>query len=248
METAAKDNELRSKALVLFSGGQDSAICLAWALQRFAHVETVGFAYGQVHEVEMSARQEVLGLYRKFRPQWAERLGPDHIVDLAGLGAISETALTRVKEISIDADGLPTTFVPGRNLAFLVYAGALCFSRDISTLVAGMCQTDFSGYPDCRQDTLDAQMRALSLGLDRDLSLVTPLMHLTKGQSWTLAEQLGGQALVALINQHSHSCYRGGRETHDWGHGCGNCPACDLREKGWQDYLGGAPLPETFTP
>ncbi len=248
MKSAILDNKLEDKALVLFSGGQDSAICLAWALGRFAHVETVGFAYGQIHEVEMRARQEVLELYRQFNPEWAERLGADHLVDLAGLGAISETALTRQQEIVVDADGLPTTFVPGRNLAFLVYAGALCFSREISTLVAGMCQTDFSGYPDCRQDTLDAQMRALELGLDRDLSLVTPLMHLTKGQSWTLAEQLGGRALVELINKRSHSCYRGGREAHSWGYGCGDCPACDLREKGWQDYLGGAPLPQGWHP
>ncbi len=227
-----------NKALVLFSGGQDSAICLAWALARFDHVETVGFAYGQNHLVEMEVRRDILQRLPSIKPGWSERLGPDHVVDLSGLGAISETALTRSMAINTDQDGLPSTFVPGRNLAFLVFAGAIAYRREINHLIGGMCQTDFSGYPDCHQDTLDAQMQALSLGLDRPMKLETPLMHLTKGQSWDLAEEIGGAALVELVVNDSHSCYRGDHHTrHDWGLGCGTCPACLLRAQGWSDFL-----------
>ena len=223
-------------ALVLFSGGQDSSIALAWALQRFKRVETVGFDYGQRHAVELSARERIrtaLGA----TPAFASRLGADTIVDLKGLGALSETALTREQEIAFDADGVPTTFVPGRNLAFLVFAGALAWRRGAGVLVGGMCEADFSGYPDCRADALEAQMRALRLGMDADFTFEAPLMRLTKGESWTLAEEIGGAALVDLVNEHSHTCYLGERGArHDWGYGCGSCPACVLRARGWDAY------------
>ncbi len=233
-------------ALVLFSGGQDSAACLSWALTRFDHVETVGFHYGQRHDVEMTCRQRVLeGIKARF-PDWATRLGPDHLVSLASLGEISDTALTRQTEIMIETDGLPNTFVPGRNLAFLVFAGAVAWRRGINTLVGGMCQTDFSGYPDCRKDTLDAQVKALALGLDRPIRLETPLMHLTKAETWALTAELGGQALVDLVVEDSHTCYRGDRSNRfDWGYGCGNCPACDLRARGWQDWQAGLAVGDT---
>ena len=228
-------------ALVLFSGGQDSSITLAWALDRFQRVETVGFDYGQRHAIELEARKEVRDGLRPLRPDWAARLGDDVMIDLKGLGDISETAMTRESEIFIAENGLPTTFVPGRNLAFLVMAGAFAYRTDAGVLVAGMCEADYSGYPDCRETAINAQAEALRLGMDADISIETPLMHLTKAQSWTLAERLGGEALVALINEHSHTCYLGQRgERHAWGYGCGSCPACELRRKGWEEYRAGA--------
>ncbi|MEO1311806.1 MAG: 7-cyano-7-deazaguanine synthase QueC [Pseudomonadota bacterium] len=228
----------RDRALVLFSGGQDSAVCLAWALDRFAAVETVGFAYGQRHEVELAARARVRAeIVRRF-PAWGPKLGPDEMVDLSALGALSETALTRETAIAMDETGLPNTFVPGRNLAFLVFAGALAYRRDCGVLVGGMCETDYSGYPDCRRDALDAQEAALRLGMESDLEIATPLMALDKADTWALAEELGGAALIDLILEETHTCYRGVRaERHAWGYGCGECPACVLRARGWSGYL-----------
>lgn len=227
-----------SLAGVLFSGGQDSATVLAWALERFDHVETIGFSYGQRHDVEMDVRHRFLDSLRADFPHWGERLGEDHCVDLAGLGAISETALTRERAIDTLASGLPNTFVPGRNLVFLTYAAAIGWRRGFTSLVAGMCEADFSGYPDCRKDTLDTQMKAISLGLDRPFTLETPLMRRSKAQAWDLAHELGGEALVELIRTGTHTCYVGVRETlHDWGYGCGECPACELRAKGWAAYV-----------
>lgn len=226
-----------SAALVLFSGGQDSATCLAWALSRFDRVETVGFDYGQRHHVEMQARHEVRTRLAAAFPQWGAKLGEDRVVDLTGYGALAESALTEEAEIGLREDGLPTTFVPARNLVFLTVASALALRRAIQALVGGMCQTDYSGYPDCREVTIQAQAAALSLGLGRDMMVLTPLMHLTKGETWALAHELGGAALVHLIVEHSHTCYLGDHETrHDWGYGCGTCPACALRAKGWRDW------------
>lgn len=234
------DHSSRSAALVLFSGGQDSATCLSWALDRFERVETIGFFYGQRHGVEMEARDHVrAGLLARF-PDWAERLGPDTVVDLSGYGALAESALTAEREIEMGEKGLPTTFVPGRNLVFLTVASAHAYRRGIATLVGGMCQTDYSGYPDCRADTIAAQEKAITLGLGEAMTIETPLMNLTKAQTWALAEQLGGQALIDLIVEESHTCYRGTRGArHDWGHGCAACPACELRARGWQDYVSG---------
>lgn len=226
-----------TKAGVLFSGGQDSATILAWALGRFDHVETVGFSYGQRHNVEMTVRAEFLNAIRQGFPEWGQRLGEDHLVDLAGFGAISETALTREQEIDTLDSGLPNTFVPGRNLVFLTYAAAIGWRRGFSTLVAGMCEADFSGYPDCRKETLDAQMHAISLGLDKSFTLETPLMHRSKAQAWDFASELGGGDFVELVRSGTHTCYMGERDVlHDWGYGCGECPACDLRAKGWAEY------------
>ena len=222
---------------VLFSGGQDSATVLAWALSRFEHVETVGFSYGQRHDVEMAARTELMARMPALFPG-AGQLGKDTVIDLAGFGAISETALTRDVEIAMLDEGLPNTFVPGRNLVFLTYAAALGWRRGFSQLAAGMCEADFSGYPDCRADTLDTQMRAISLGLDREFTLHTPLMHRSKAGAWELAHELGGDALVELIRAHSHTCYRGVHDRlHAWGHGCADCPACEIRARGWAEYV-----------
>lgn len=238
-------NTAADHALVLFSGGQDSATCLAWALDRFSHVETIGFDYGQRHAVEMQARQAVRAGMAAQRPDWMERLGEDHVVDLTGYGRIAESALTADRAMEMDARGLPTTFVPGRNLVFLACAAALADRRGLNVLVGGMCETDYSGYPDCRRETLEAMERALVLGLDRPgLSVATPLMALTKAETWALAQDLGGDTLVALILEESHSCYRGERGLrHDWGYGCGACPACELRAQGhaaWVSATGGA--------
>ena len=232
---------LPERALVLFSGGQDSATCLAWALSRFEHVETVGFAYGQIHAVELICRGRVLEAVTEISPSWRQRLGPDHMLDLSELGNLSETALTRDMEITLSESGLPTTFVPGRNLLFVTYAAALGYRRGLKTLIGGMCETDYSGYPDCREDTLQAQADALSLGLGRPMRIKTPLMHLTKAETWALAHQLGGDDLVALVNDYTHTCYLGDRGTrHEWGYGCGSCPACALRAKGWREWRKGA--------
>jgi len=222
---------------VLFSGGQDSATCLAWALERFDHVETIGFTYGQRHDIEMQCRLTVHDTIAQAFPKWAARLGEDHIIDLSALGQISETSLTRDVEIEVNQSGLPTTFVPGRNLIFLNFAAALGWRRGFTQLVAGMCEADFSGYPDCRKDTLDAQMQAISLGLDKDFTLHTPLMHRSKAGAWEMARELGGDPLVQIILEDSHTCYMGERgERHDWGYGCGTCPACELRAKGWAEF------------
>jgi len=227
------------KALLMFSGGQDSATCLAWALSCFDYVETVGFDYGQRHTIEMQCRDIVLEHMKSEFPMWAERLGPDHIIDLSALGRISETALTRDMEIEAAENGLPNTFVPGRNLIFLNFAAALGYRRGLQTLVGGMCEADFSGYPDCRIETLDAQMSAISLGMDKPFTLETPLMYLSKAGAWEMAEEIGGAPLVQLILEHTHTCYHGVRgERHAWGYGCGTCPACDLRAKGWDEFAG----------
>jgi 7-cyano-7-deazaguanine synthase len=226
------------KALVLFSGGQDSTACLAWALERHAHVETVGFDYGQRHRIELDCRLTVREEIAKRFPHWAPRLGPDHLLDLSLLGQISDTALTAERAIELQANGLPNTFVPGRNLLFLTFAAALAYRRDLRVLVGGMCETDYSGYPDCRDNTIKAMQVALSLGLDQPLTVETPLMFLTKAQTWALTERLGGEALNALIVEHTHTCYLGERgERHAWGHGCGRCPACELRRKGHEAWL-----------
>ena len=224
-------------ALVLFSGGQDSATCLAWALERYERVETIGFDYGQRHAVEMQARQSVREQMVNVLPQWAERLGADHVVDLTGFGAIGETAMTTDRAIEADARGLPNTFVPGRNLIFLVAAAALADRRGLDVLVGGMCETDFSGYPDCRNDTIQAMSQALTLGLARPSPIETPLMFLTKAETWALAERIGGAALVEMIVEASHTCYLGDRtRRHDWGYGCGTCPACELRAAGYGEW------------
>jgi len=237
-ETQPSTPILASSALVLFSGGQDSATCLAWALERFGRVETVGFDYGQRHAVEMAARPRVREGMADVLPAQAGRLGPDHVIDLTGFGAIGETAMTTDRAIEVGARGLPTTFVPGRNLIFLTAAAALADRRGLEVLVGGMCETDFSGYPDCRRDTMDAMERALSLGLDKPVSIQTPLMGLTKAETWALADEIGGAALVDLIVEDSHTCYRGDRtHRHDWGYGCGDCPACELREAGWNGWV-----------
>ncbi len=224
-------------ALVLLSGGQDSATCLAWALDRFARVETLGFAYGQRHLVELSCRAALRDGMAALDAGWSARLGPDHTLALDALGQISDTALTREAEITLGAGGLPNTFVPGRNLLFLTFAAALSTRRTLRHLVGGMCETDYSGYPDCRDDTIKALQVAINLGLDARHVLHTPLMWLDKADTWRLAERLGGPALVGLIRDESHSCYLGDRtHRHDWGYGCGTCPACALRRDGWARY------------
>ena len=225
-------------ALVLFSGGQDSTVCLAWALERYAHVETIGFDYGQRHAVELECRLNVRAqLHAKF-PRWAGKLGDDHLLDLALLGQLSDTALTDARAIEMNAQGLPNTFVPGRNLMFFNFAAALAYRRALSVLVGGMCETDFSGYPDCRDNSLRALQVAISLGLDAPMTIDTPLMWLDKAQTWALTEQLGGAPLVELVIEHTHTCYLGERtQRHAWGYGCGACPACALRRKGYEGWL-----------
>lgn len=227
-----------SAALVLFSGGQDSSVCLAWALQRYQQVFTVGFDYGQRHTVELEARGAIRGAIADAFPEWAGGLGDDRVLDIRAFGAIGETALTIEKPIETGAGGLPSTFVPGRNLVFFTYAAALGERLGASDLVGGMCETDFSGYPDCRRSSLDALEAALRLGMEQPIAIVTPLMRLTKSETWALAKGLGGEALVGIIAHLSHSCYLGVREaTHDWGAGCGTCPACLLRAHGWNDWV-----------
>ncbi len=225
-------------ALVLFSGGQDSTVCLAWALSRFQRVETIGFDYGQRHRVELDCRLTVRDELCRAFPAWADRLGDDHVLDLALLGQLSDTALTEARAIEMQANGLPNTFVPGRNLLFLTFAATLAYRRGASVLVGGMCETDYSGYPDCRDNTLKALQVALSLGMDTPMTVETPLMWLNKAQTWALAQALGGAALVDLIVEHTHTCYLGDRSTrHAWGWGCGHCPACELRARGHADFL-----------
>ncbi len=221
-------------ALVLFSGGQDSATCLAWALDRFDRVETIGFDYGQRHRVELDVRLRFLDHLRILSAPWAAKLGEDHVLDLTSLGRISDTALTTGAAIAFAEGGLPNTFVPGRNLLFLTYAGAIAYRREIKHLVTGVCETDFSGYPDCRDDTMKALQVALNLGMEKRFVIDTPLMWIDKAQTWALAHDLRGQPLVDLIIEQSHTCYQGDRDhRHVWGYGCGTCPACELRAGGF---------------
>jgi len=229
-------------ALVLFSGGQDSTTCLGHALERHARVETVGFDYGQRHGVELDCRARILEALRETFPGWGARLGEDHMLDLSSFGAIGETALTTQSEIATTKSGLPSTFVPGRNLAFFVYAAALGYRRGLHVLVGGMCETDFSGYPDCRDETLKALQLAVRLGTGVPFAIETPLMWLSKARTWGLAHMLGGGAFVDLIREETHTCYIGDRSTrHDWGYGCGACPACELRAKGYRDWRASGP-------
>ncbi len=224
-------------ALVLFSGGQDSTVCLAWALDRYERVETVGFAYGQRHAVELDQRPIIRGEISARFPRWSDRLADDHVLELSTLGQISDTALTREAKFEMTVAGLPNTFVPGRNLLFFTYAAALAYRRGLRTLVGGMCETDFSGYPDCRNDTLQSLATSLSLGMDTPFAIETPLMWIDKAATWAMAEALGDMPLVDLIVQHTHTCYTPDRSTrHPWGVGCGTCPACLLRAKGWEKW------------
>ena len=226
------------RALVLFSGGQDSTVCLAWALERYEHVETIGFDYGQRHAIELECRVRVRSALQKKFPQWRRRLGEDHLLELSLLGQISDTALTDSRAIEMTSQGLPNTFVPGRNLVFFNLAAAVAYRRGLSVLVGGMCETDFSGYPDCRDNTLKALQVAISLGLDAPMTIETPLMWLDKAQTWGLADRLGGDTMVELIVESTHTCYLGQRaQRHEWGYGCGLCPACDLRSKGYAGWL-----------
>jgi 7-cyano-7-deazaguanine synthase len=224
-------------ALVLFSGGQDSTTCLAHALKSYERVETIAFDYRQRHHVELEARLRVLAEIRQQFPHWAPRLGQDHVLDLAVLGHVSETSLTRDMAFKMEESGLPNTFVPGRNLLFMTLAAAVAYRRDLQVIVTGVCETDYSGYPDCRDDTMKAMQLALSLGMDKRFLIETPLMWLDKAETWSLAESLGGPALVDLIVEHTHTCYLGDREHRQaWGYGCGQCPACELRARGWERY------------
>jgi len=231
---------MNARALVLFSGGQDSATCLAWALERYAWVETVAFDYGQRHAVELECRGRVIAELRAQFPHWAARLGEDHLLDLSLLGRISDTALTQERAIEMQQNGLPNTFVPGRNLLFFTLAATVAYRRGLEVLVGGMCETDYSGYPDCRDNTLKALQVALSLGLDGPMVVQTPLMWIDKAATWRLARALGGAAFVDLIVEHTHTCYLGDRrQRHAWGYGCGECPACALRRQGHAAFVAG---------
>ena len=231
---------MNNRALVLFSGGQDSATCLAWALDRYEHVETIGFDYGQRHRVELDCRGKLLTRLRAEFSEWNARLGSDHLLDLKALGDVSDTALTSDKAIEFEKNGLPNTFVPGRNLLFFTFAATIAYRRDLHVLVGGMCETDFSGYPDCRNNTIQALQVAMSLGLDQPLIVETPLMWIDKAKTWKLAESLGGEPLVKIIQEETHTCYLGDRSTrHAWGYGCGSCPACELRKLGYVAFSAG---------
>ena len=233
---------MHTSALVLLSGGQDSTTCLAYALAKYERVETVSFDYGQRHRVELDARLQVRSEILRNFPAWAGRLGDDHLLNLAVLGEISDGAMTRDMVFKMEANGLPNTFVPGRNLMFLTLAAALAYRRDLQVLVTGVCETDFSGYPDCRDDTMKAMQLALSLGMDRRFLIETPLMWIDKAATWSMAEALGGVALIDLIVEHTHTCYLGDREhRHVWGYGCGTCPACGLRARGFAQYAAARP-------
>ena len=223
------------KALVLFSGGQDSTVCLAWALERYDHVETVGFDYGQRHKIELECRTKIRSRILNEFPKWSAKLGPDHMLDLSVIQQLGETALTKEVEIKTLENGLPSTFVPGRNLLFFTLAGALASRRGIRRLVGGMCETDYSGYPDCRDDTLKVLQATLNLGMQTNLVIETPLMWIDKARTWTMSEQLGGEKFFELVRLETHTCYKGDHTNlHDWGHGCGECPACILRKCGWE--------------
>jgi 7-cyano-7-deazaguanine synthase len=229
---------LHTSALVLFSGGQDSTTCLALALSKYERVETIAFDYRQRHSVELEARLRVLEQIKLQFPLWAHKLGEDHLLDLGVLGQVSETSLTRDVAFKMESSGLPNTFVPGRNLLFLTLAAALAYRRDLQVMVTGVCETDFSGYPDCRDDTMKAMQLALSLGMDKRFLIETPLMWIDKADTWALTHTLGGQKLVDLVIEHTHTCYLGDREHRQaWGYGCGACPACDLRAKGYERWL-----------
>ena len=235
---------MHTTALVLFSGGQDSTTCLAHALTRYQRVETIGFDYGQRHRVELDARLVVLRELRARFPAWDARLGEDHVLDVPVIGQISEGSLTRDMAFALESNGLPNSFVPGRNLLFLTLAAAVAYRRGLQVLVTGVCETDFSGYPDCRDDTMKALQLALSLGMDRRFLLETPLMWIDKAATWALAESLGGRALVDLVLEHTHTCYLGDRsQRHAWGYGCGSCPACALRSRGFGAYLSATKSP-----
>jgi 7-cyano-7-deazaguanine synthase len=240
MNGPSTDNFAAKTALVLFSGGQDSATCLAWALQRFGRVETIGFDYGQRHLIELACRDALLEGTKSLRTEWTAKLGDSHTLKIPTLAEISDTALTRNVAIEMGEDGFPNTFVPGRNLVFLTFAAALAYRRGITHIVGGMCETDYSGYPDCRNETIRALQSALSLGMAKPFQLHTPLMWLDKASTWKLAHELGGTGLVELIREQSHTCYLGERGARqDWGYGCGECPACSLRAKGWREYSSG---------
>ena len=229
-------------AMVMFSGGQDSATCLAWALKSFEHVETIGFDYGQTHTVELEVRGTYLASLKKSFPEWVHRLGEDHMLDLGVLGKISDTALTREREIELTGAGLPNTFVPGRNLLFLTITAAVGYHRNVNHIVGGMCETDYSGYPDCRDDTIKALQVAVGLGMDRRYTFHTPLMWIDKAATWSLAHDLGGARLVDLVRRDTHTCYKGDRtRLHEWGYGCGGCPACELRAAGWSAFINQRP-------
>lgn len=231
---------MEKRALVLFSGGQDSATCLAWALSNYDYVETIGFDYGQRHHVELECRGRILDRLRHVSTHWRERLGDDHLLNLAVLGEISSTALTSERVIELSASGLPNTFVPGRNLLFFTFAAAVAYRRKLPVLVGGMCETDYSGYPDCRNDTLNALQQALCMGMDMELRIETPLMWLDKAATWRLAESVGGKELIDIILEDSHTCYVGDHKTwHSWGYGCGECPACELRANGYASFAKG---------
>nr|WP_314706483.1 7-cyano-7-deazaguanine synthase QueC [uncultured Comamonas sp.] len=228
---------MHTSALVMFSGGQDSTTCLAHALSKYDRVETLGFNYGQRHSIEMQVRLQVLEKLRVQFPQWAHKLGEDHVLSLDVLQQIGGSSLTDEVAFAMQADGLPNTFVPGRNLLFLTVAGALAYRRGVQVIVTGVCETDFSGYPDCRDDTMKAMQLALNLGLERRLRIETPLMWIDKAATWQMARDLGGDALVELVVNDTHTCYQGARDVlHDWGYGCGSCPACELRANGWQRW------------
>lgn len=229
---------MNKKALVLFSGGQDSTVCLAWALSKFDHVETIGFDYGQRHRIELECRLKVLTRFRESFPEWANKLGEDRVIDLSWLGQISDCALTEERLIALSENGLPNTFVPGRNLVFFLIASAVAYRRGLGTLVGGMCQTDYSGYPDCREDTLKALQVSTNLGMASNFRFETPLMWIDKTETFALGHALGGDVLLDIIRTDTHTCYTGDRlHEHDWGFGCGECPACELRKKGWENYL-----------
>ena len=231
-------DNFNSSALVLFSGGQDSATCLTWALSRFSRVETIGFNYGQRHSVELECRTKFIDKLKSNFPEWSAKLGRDHMLDLSLLGQISDTALTQEKAIVMEKSGLPNTFVPGRNLLFLTFASTIAYRRNLKVIVGGMCETDYSGYPDCRDDTIKALQVAISLGLDSRIVLETPLMWIDKAATWLLAEQLGGAKLIDLVRTDTHTCYMGDRtQLHDWGYGCNLCPSCELRRIGYENYM-----------
>jgi 7-cyano-7-deazaguanine synthase len=232
------DFEDPRRVLVLFSGGQDSTVCLAWALDRYAHVETIGFDYGQRHGIELECRLHVRAALHAQFPRWAGKLGDDHLMDLSVLGQISDTALTRERSIEMSQQGVPNTFVPGRNLLFFTFAAAVAYRRGLNMLIGGMCETDFSGYPDCRDNTLRALQVAISLGIDAPMTIEAPLMWMDKSQTWAMTDDLGGEPLIDVVIEHTNTCYLGDRtQRHAWGYGCNMCPACDLRSKGYQQWL-----------
>ncbi|MBA5724153.1 7-cyano-7-deazaguanine synthase QueC [Candidatus Liberibacter sp.] len=233
----SRNIEDKSSALVLFSGGQDSSTCLSWALDQFEKVETLAFNYGQRNKIELECRNHILEKIVRLMPQWKKSLGEDFFLSLATLGEISNSSLTKNIAIEMNSNGLPNTFVPGRNIIFLVFAASLAYRRGIKNIVAGMCETDCSGYPDCRSETIQAIQIALNLGMDNSFTLHTPLISLKKSQTWQLAQDIGGQSLVDLILEESHTCYIGARDKrHEWGYGCDLCPACRLRKQGWLEY------------